>query len=91
MVRREGPRVRCFTRGGFGWADRFPGIVAATGSIKAQSFLIDGEAVVCRDDGLSDLAIGSALPPSVLPLPEHITRHDAADTIPTDRAISTVA
>jgi bifunctional non-homologous end joining protein LigD len=54
MVRREGSRVRCFTRGGYDWAARFPAIVQAASRIKAQSFLIDGEVVVCRDDGLSD-------------------------------------
>src|SRR2546429_8418772 len=54
MVRREGSRVRCFTRGGYDWAARFPAIVEAANGIKAQWFLIDGEVVVCRDDGLSD-------------------------------------
>src|SRR5258705_13950077 len=54
MVRRKGARVRLFTRGGHNWADRFPAIVEAASTIRAQSFLIDGEAVVCRDDGLSD-------------------------------------
>ena len=54
MVRREGSRVRCFTRGGYDWAARFPAIVQAACRIKAQSFLIDGEVVVCRDDSLSD-------------------------------------
>jgi bifunctional non-homologous end joining protein LigD len=27
MVRRDGERVRCFTKGGYDWADRFPAIV----------------------------------------------------------------
>ena len=54
MVRRQGSRVRCFTRGGYDWAARFPAIVEAASRIKAQSFPIDGEVVVCRDDGLSD-------------------------------------
>ena len=54
MVRRGGSRVRLFARGGHNWADRFPAIVEAASTIRAQSFLIDGEAVVCRDDGLSD-------------------------------------
>ena len=54
MVRREGSRVRCFTKGGYDWADRFPAIVDAASRLKASSFLIDGEAVICRDDGLSD-------------------------------------
>jgi bifunctional non-homologous end joining protein LigD len=54
MVRRDGERVRCFTRNGHDWADRFPAIVDAALSIKAQSFLIDGEAVIARDDGMPD-------------------------------------
>jgi len=39
---------------GYDWADRFPAIVDAASRLKAQSFLIEGEAVVFRDDGLSD-------------------------------------
>ena len=54
MVRREGPRVRCFTRNGHDWSDRFPAIMDAASRLKAPSFLIDGEAVVCRPDGVSD-------------------------------------
>jgi ATP-dependent DNA ligase len=50
MVPRDG-RVRCFTRNGHDWADRFTGIVDAARRIKAASFLIDGEAVTARDDG----------------------------------------
>jgi ATP-dependent DNA ligase len=29
MVRRDDARIRCFTRGGYDWADRFPAIVEA--------------------------------------------------------------
>ena len=47
-------RVRCFTRNGYDWADRFTGIVEAALRIKASSFLIDGEAVITSDDGMSD-------------------------------------
>ena len=54
MVRRDGARVRCFTRNGHDWADRFPAIVDAALRIKASSFLIDGEAVIARDDGTPD-------------------------------------
>jgi bifunctional non-homologous end joining protein LigD len=54
MVRRDGSRVRCFTRNGHDWADRFPAIVEAAARLKAQSFLIDGEAVIARDDGTPD-------------------------------------
>src|SRR6478736_4756355 len=51
MVRRDGARVRCFTRRGYDWAKRFPAIVEAALRIKAASFLIDGEAMITRDDG----------------------------------------
>ena len=54
MVRRDGARVRCFTRKGHDWADRFPAIVDAALRVKASSFLIDGEAVIARDDGTPD-------------------------------------
>jgi bifunctional non-homologous end joining protein LigD len=54
MVRRDGSRVRCFTRNGHDWADRFTGIVEAASRIKATSFLIDGEVVITSDDGMSD-------------------------------------
>jgi bifunctional non-homologous end joining protein LigD len=54
MVRRDGVRVRCFTRNGHDWADRFPAIVDAAKRIKTASFLIDGEAVIARDDGTPD-------------------------------------
>jgi hypothetical protein len=33
------------------WADRFPSIVEAAARLEAHSFLIDGEAVIARDDG----------------------------------------
>ena len=36
MVRRDGSRVRCFTRNGDDWADRFPAIVDAALRIKAN-------------------------------------------------------
>ena len=56
MVRREGSRVRCFTRRSSGWARRFPAIVEAALRIKAGSFLIDGEAVTIGEDGMPDCA-----------------------------------
>ena len=48
MVRRDGERIRCLTRNGHDWADRFPAIVDAALRINATSFLIDGEAIVRR-------------------------------------------
>jgi len=55
MVRRDGSRVvRCFTRNGNDWTDRFPAIVETASQLRATSFLIDGEAVSVRDDGTPD-------------------------------------
>jgi len=36
MVRRDGARVRCFTRNGHDWADGFPAIVDAALRIHAS-------------------------------------------------------
>ena len=36
MVRRDGARVRCFTRNGHDWADRFPAIVDAAQFLPAR-------------------------------------------------------
>ena len=54
LVRRDGRAFVASRATGHDWADRFPAIVEAARTIKAISFLIDGEAVICRDDGISD-------------------------------------
>ncbi len=54
IVRREGKRVRLFTRNGHDWTDRFPLIVEAALRLRKTSFVIDGEAVVLGPDGVSD-------------------------------------
>src|SRR6202011_4763752 len=53
LVRRDGDDVRLFSRNGSNLASRFPAIVAAALRLKAQRFLIDGEAVVLGPDGRS--------------------------------------
>ena len=53
-MRRDGSRVRCFTRNGHDWADRFPSIVHAAAHLEGQSFLIEGEVVIISIDGMSD-------------------------------------
>ena len=56
MVRRDGSRVRCFTRNGrsrLGRPASRPSLPLPS-AIKAMSFLIDGEAVIARDDGTPD-------------------------------------
>jgi bifunctional non-homologous end joining protein LigD len=54
MARRTGDRVRLFTRRGYDWSDRYPRIEAAMRSLEIASAVIDGEAVWCGSDGVSD-------------------------------------
>jgi bifunctional non-homologous end joining protein LigD len=54
IVQREGKRVRLFTRRGYDWSDRYPLITQAAVRLHKTSFVIDGEAVVLRPDGISD-------------------------------------
>jgi ATP-dependent DNA ligase len=53
MARRESHGVRLFTRNGYNFADRFPKIVEAVTNLPVRSCLIDGEAIVVDEDGLS--------------------------------------
>jgi ATP-dependent DNA ligase len=52
MVQRGDGRIQVLTRNGYDWTARFPLMVAAAEAIKAKSFLIDGEAVVCDESGM---------------------------------------
>jgi bifunctional non-homologous end joining protein LigD len=52
MVRRDPAGVRLLTRNGHDWSDRYPLIFASAGAVKARSFLLDGEAVACDDNGM---------------------------------------
>jgi bifunctional non-homologous end joining protein LigD len=54
LVRRDSDRVRLFTRRGYDWTKKYPWIVEAALKLKARSFLIDGEAVFCGPDGVSN-------------------------------------
>jgi bifunctional non-homologous end joining protein LigD len=53
MVRRDGAGVRLLTRNGRDWSARFPLILETAGLLRVRSCLIDGEAVVCNDNGLA--------------------------------------
>jgi ATP dependent DNA ligase domain len=53
LVRRDGATVRLFTRRGYDWTDRYPAIANAASRLKARSFTLDGEAVVCGADGVA--------------------------------------
>ena len=79
MVRREGSRVRAFTRNGHDWADRFPAIVAAALRIRPQSFLIDGEAVAARDDGTPDFNALRSRGSAVVLFAFDLIEHDGDD------------
>jgi bifunctional non-homologous end joining protein LigD len=54
IVRRDGKRARVFTRRGFEWTGRYRWIEDALLSLKAQSATLDGEAVWCGQDGISN-------------------------------------
>lgn len=56
IERHPGGRFVLRTRGGHDWSQRFPGILAATGNVPAETFIIDGEAVVLNDQGVSDFS-----------------------------------
>jgi bifunctional non-homologous end joining protein LigD len=53
QVRREGKAVRLFTRRGYDWSGRYPAIAATAALLRAKSFTLDGEAVVCGPDGVA--------------------------------------
>jgi bifunctional non-homologous end joining protein LigD len=54
ISRRDGERVRVFSRRGHDWTDRVPRIVDALAALHVTSITIDGEGVVCGPDGVAD-------------------------------------
>lgn len=57
MVRKDGERVRVYTRRGADWTERFPRIVAAARRLKVQSILLDGEGIVFDAKGMPSFAL----------------------------------
>jgi bifunctional non-homologous end joining protein LigD len=49
----DGDAVRLFTRRGNDWSGRYPAIVVTAIQLRATSFTLDGEAVVCGPDGVA--------------------------------------
>jgi bifunctional non-homologous end joining protein LigD len=45
--------LRLLTRNGIDWSERLPSVAAVVASLKVNSCLIDGEAVVCDEQGLA--------------------------------------
>jgi bifunctional non-homologous end joining protein LigD len=54
MARKEGMRVKLYSRPGNDLTDRFPLIVEAMAKLRSQSSIVDGEAVACGDDGVAN-------------------------------------
>src|SRR5216683_7723361 len=53
IARKNGERVRLYSRPGNDRTDRFPRIVEALEGLRSQSCIIDGEAVACDDNGVA--------------------------------------
>jgi bifunctional non-homologous end joining protein LigD len=53
LARRQGVRVRLFTHNGYDFTARFPKIVAAVAALSVRSCVLDGEAIVVDQEGLS--------------------------------------
>jgi bifunctional non-homologous end joining protein LigD len=57
LARRDPAGVRLITRAGNEFSYRFPFIAMAIGKLPVRSCLIDGEAIVCDQNGLSDFEL----------------------------------
>jgi bifunctional non-homologous end joining protein LigD len=64
-----GGQVRAFTRAGHDWTHRYPRIVAAARSLPVKAAILDGEAIVQDDCGVSDFA---ALPSAIANQPHRL-------------------
>jgi bifunctional non-homologous end joining protein LigD len=53
IARKEGKRVKLYSRPGNDLTHRFPLIVEALASLRSRSCMIDGEAVACGEDGVA--------------------------------------
>jgi ATP-dependent DNA ligase len=54
LARKDAAGVRLITRAGNDFLARFPFIATAVGKLPVRSCLIDGEAIVCDENGLAD-------------------------------------
>jgi bifunctional non-homologous end joining protein LigD len=54
--------TRAYTRNGFNWSERYPGLVRAAAKLNCRSAIIDGEVIVQNESGVSDFdALKSAI------------------------------
>ena len=56
-----GEHVRCYTRNGLDWTEKFPAIASALAELDCKSALIDGEVVALSDAGSNFSALQKAL------------------------------
>jgi bifunctional non-homologous end joining protein LigD len=54
IARKDGHRVRLYSRSGNDLTWRFPLIVRALARLRSRSVILDGEAVACNDNGVPD-------------------------------------
>src|SRR5262245_37948122 len=58
----EHGKARAYTRNGFDWTERYPGITKAAAKLECRSAIIDGEVIVQDERGVSDFdALKSAI------------------------------
>jgi bifunctional non-homologous end joining protein LigD len=57
LARRDSAGVRLITRKGNDFSSRFPFIAMAVSKLPVRSCLIDGEAIVCDENGLADFEL----------------------------------
>jgi bifunctional non-homologous end joining protein LigD len=53
IARKNGSRVRLYSRPGNDLTQRFPRVVEAMARLKARTCILDGEAVACGPDGIA--------------------------------------
>jgi len=53
IARKDGPRVRLYSRPGNDLSRRFPLIVDTLARLRSRSCIVDGEAVACDDNGVA--------------------------------------
>jgi bifunctional non-homologous end joining protein LigD len=53
IARKDGPRVKLYSRPGNDLTSRFPLIVEALACLRARSCIVDGEAVACDEQGIA--------------------------------------
>src|SRR5213592_185000 len=52
IARKDGDRIRLYSRPGNDFTRRFPLIVEALTRLRSRSCIVDGEAVCCNEDGM---------------------------------------